>query len=121
MDDADSKQLVTPDTRVFRTKAEVYRTDPEVGVYWENPVPVYGLDGKLIGAASLSHFGGTVRANIVMEPHSPERLDIETGKLWAWPDCLALVVEGLPVDHVVGIQLSRHIYDYTIGPCGAVL
>lgn len=73
-------------TKTFRCEAVVLYLDDEDGKYlyegaeahFENPVPVFNSEHKRIGAAALSVEGKVVKAEIFLDYHTPERLNIET-------------------------------------------
>lgn len=89
------ERLVTPEnTRLHQQKCIVGYLDgfdvadfSEAELVVENPVPVYGVDGKPIGHAALyvDKFRAIV-ADMSVDYATPERLEMESGGLlYAWP------------------------------------
>ncbi|MGH7703151.1 MAG: hypothetical protein ACREMO_08650 [Gemmatimonadales bacterium] len=87
-------RIIGDDVRLWRFRAEVLRVT-EPGLYrYRNPVPVTAA-GKLVGFAAIfgnvcGAFGGPLvkdfRADVAIDYHLPERLDVEAGRrLWTLP------------------------------------
>jgi hypothetical protein len=80
---SEERVITQDDARLFRAKVYLLESDPvvtfrEARIEHVNPLPVYDDTGRLIGGASVVVEDGRVRADLVFDYASPERLDIET-------------------------------------------
>jgi hypothetical protein len=89
------------DARTFAVQAVVFVLEERAsGDYSEAvllndaPVPVVGEDGHQIGWASLALVGNKVVATAHIDYHCPERLNIETQRVWAHPAIETYMDEG---------------------------
>ncbi len=85
------REIVFDEVKLFECECEVLNIDAKhpllelanLAVDGETVIQVEGYDGKLIGAVSFGlRMDGKVIAHLQLEFSCPERLDIETGKVY---------------------------------------
>jgi len=96
MNDIPEKIITDEDAKPFEAQSTVFIFDnikqaelcgdySTCVVGFVNPVQVRNADNKLLGCANLELQGTNLVASFLLDPSTPERLDIETGSVKLYP------------------------------------